>query len=141
MTVAENIKLVRRATEAYNNDGAKAFADYMDDSVLDYMPNGHEPLKGKDAFIEDNIAFAKIFTDLKAEITNIFGQDDWVCIQGIMTATHSGPFTLYNGKQIPPTGKSIRIPISNVIKLKDGKIVEIHEYFDQMTFMTQLDAS
>jgi predicted ester cyclase len=141
MAVAENIELVSQAMNAYNNEGAKGLAEFMDDAVMDFFPNGREPIKGKDAFVEDNIAFARVFSDLRAEITNIFGQDDWVCIQGIMTGTHTGPFTLYNGTQIAPTGNSIRIPICNVIKLKDGKIAEVHEYFDQMTFMTQLEAS
>ncbi|MHA1965490.1 MAG: ester cyclase [Candidatus Thorarchaeota archaeon] len=140
MTVSENIELVKQASEAYNRDGAKGMAEFMDESVVDHFATGREPLKGKKAFVEDNVAFAEIFADLRAEITNIFGQEDWVCIQGIMTGTHQGPFTLQSGKQIQPTGKTIRIPICNVIKLKDGKITEIHEYFDQLSFMTQLEA-
>ncbi|MHA2158556.1 MAG: ester cyclase [Candidatus Thorarchaeota archaeon] len=132
---------MKQASDAYNRDGARGMAEFMDESVVDYFATGREPLIGKKAFVDDNIAFAKIFANLQAEITNIFGQDDWVCIQGIMTATHKGPFTLQNGKQIPPTGKSIRIPICNVIRLRDGKITEIHEYFDQMSFMIQLEAS
>ena len=140
MTTAENIDLVKQATDAYNRDGAKGMAEFMDETVIDYFASGRDPLKGKAAFIEDNIAFAKIFADLQAEITNIFGQDDWVCVQGIMTGTHQGAFTLQNGKQISPTGKPIRIPICNVIKLKHGKIAEIHEYFDQLNFMSQLES-
>ena len=141
MTVSENIELVKQATDAYNRDGAKGMAEFMDEAVIDHFASGRNPLKGKAAFIEDNIEFAKIFADLRAEITNIFGQDDWVCIQGIMTGMHEGAFTLQNGKQIPPTGKNIRIPICNVIKLKDGKIVELHEYFDQLNFMSQLESA
>lgn len=139
MTVSENIELVRQATDAYNTDGARGMAEFMDDAIVDHFASGREPLEGKMAFIEDNIAFAKIFANLRAEITNSFGQDDWVCIQGFMTGTHQGAFTLQSGKQIPPTGKIIRIPFCNVVKLKDGKIVEIHEYFDQLNFMTQLE--
>jgi ketosteroid isomerase-like protein len=98
-------------------------------------------LRGKQAFIEDNIAFEKIFANLRVEVKNIFGQDEWVCVQGIMTGTHVSPFTLQNGKQIQPTGKSFRIPFSNVARVKNGKITEIHEYFDQMSFMTQLETA
>lgn len=141
MTVSENIELVKQATDAYNRDGAKGMAKFMDESVVDHFATGRAPLKGKEAFIDDNIAFAEIFADLRAEITNIFGQDDWVCVQGIMTAIHQGPFTLQSGKQISPTGKTIRIPICNVIRLKDGRITEVYEYFDQMSFITQLEAS
>ncbi|MHA2424671.1 MAG: ester cyclase [Candidatus Thorarchaeota archaeon] len=137
MTVAENIEIVKQASDGYNKDGARGFAEYLDDSVIDYLPSGRE-LHGPDEFVEDNIYFAKIFGDLHVEITNIFGQDDWVCYQATMTAKHIGPFTLQDGTKIPPTGKNIRIPVCNVIKLKDGKIVEVHEYHDQMTFMTQL---
>ncbi|MFX1560482.1 MAG: ester cyclase [Promethearchaeota archaeon] len=141
MTVSQNIELVKQAMDAYNRDGTLGLAKFMDDNVVDHFGTGRPSLKGRKAFIDDNIAFEKIFANLRAEITNIFGQDDWVCLQGIMTATHQGPFTLNNGKQIPPTGKSIRIPICNVVKLKNGKITEIHEYFDQLLFMTQLEAT
>jgi predicted ester cyclase len=141
MTVSENIELVRQATDALNREGAKGMAEFMDDAVVDHFATGRPPLKGKQAFIEDNIAFEKIFVNLRVEVTNIFGQDEWVCVQGFMTATHQAPFTLQNGKQIQPTGKTIRIPFSNVAKVENGKITEIHEYFDQMSFMTQLEAS
>ncbi|MFW9793918.1 MAG: ester cyclase [Candidatus Thorarchaeota archaeon] len=141
MTISENIELVKQALDAYNRDGTLGIAKFMDENVVDNFATGREPLKGKKAFVDDNIAFEKIFSNLRANIDNIFGQDDWVCVQGFMTGTHNGPFTLNNGKQIPPTGKSIRIPICNVIKLKDGKIIELHEYFDQLSFMTQLEAT
>ncbi|MHA3962125.1 MAG: ester cyclase [Candidatus Thorarchaeota archaeon SMTZ1-45] len=133
--------MVKQATGAYNRDGAEGMAEFMDDDVVDHFASGRTPLEGKIAFIEDNIAFAKIFANLRADITNSFGQDDWVCIQGHITGTHQGTFTLQSGKQLAPTGKTIRIPFCNVIKLKDGKIAEIHEYFDQLNFMTQLEAA
>ena len=138
MTESMNIELVRKATDAYNKHGAEGFAEFMDENVMDYFPYEREPLKGRSAFVEDNIAFRSIFSDLKVEITNIFGQDDWVCLQGVMTGVQQGVFTLQTGEQIQPNGKRIRISICNVIKMKDGKISEVHEYFDQMSFMTQL---
>jgi ketosteroid isomerase-like protein len=139
MISSKNIELVKQANDAFNRNGALGMAEFMDEDVVDHFATGRPPLVGKEAFVEDNISFAKIFADLRAEITNVFGQDEWVCAQGFMTATHQGPFILQNGKQIQPTGKTIRIPFSNVVKVKDGKIVEIHEYFDQLSFMTQLE--
>ncbi len=141
MTVSKNIEIVKQAMDAYNREGTLGIAEFMDENIVDHFATGRKPLKGKKAFIDDNIAFEKIFSDLRAEITNIFGQNDWVCIQGVMTGNHKGPFTLNNGKQIHPTGKSIRIPICNVIRLKDGMITEIHEYFDQSSFTNQLEAA
>jgi predicted ester cyclase len=113
----------------------------MDESVVDYFPYDREPLKGREEFVQDNIAFGEIFAGIRSEITNIFGQGDWVCLQGTMTEVHKGTFTLQNGTQIPPTGKQIRIPICNVIRLEHGKIIEVHEYHDQLAFMTQLEAA
>ena len=121
MSVLDNIQLVKQASEAFITSGVESFAEFLDDNVIDYFPFPREPLRGKNAIIEDNIAFREMFSKLQIEITNIFGQDDWVCIQAYISGTYSN-------------GNDVRVPICNVVKLKDGKITEFHEYFDQSMF-------
>ena len=121
MSVSENIRIVRKANEAFITLGVESFAEFLDDNVIDYFPFPREPLRGKNAIIEDNIAFRGMFSKLDIEITNIFGQDDWVCIQAYISGTYTN-------------GNDVRVPICNVVKVKEGKITEFHEYFDQSTF-------
>ncbi|MFW9870637.1 MAG: nuclear transport factor 2 family protein [Candidatus Thorarchaeota archaeon] len=127
MSASENIRIVEQANNAFNTVGPEGFADFLDEHVIDYFPFDRKPLKGKQAIIEDNEAFREIYNDLKIEIFNIFGEGDWVCFQAIVTGVHKG-------------GNKVRVPICNVVKLKDGKITEVHEYFDQSTFAAQIQA-
>jgi hypothetical protein len=128
MSVSKNIEVVKQANHAFNTLGAEGFAEFLNEDVIDYFPFDRSPLIGKKSIVDDNIAFRNMFSDLQVEIVNIFGQDDWVCFQAYVTGTHSG-------------GGSIRVPICNVVKLKDGKISEVHEYFDQSTFTSQMQSS
>jgi ketosteroid isomerase-like protein len=121
MSVSDNILIVKLASEAFITSGAESFAEFLDDNVIDYFPFPREPLRGKKAIIDDNIAFRRMFSKLDIEITNIFGQDDWVCIQAYISGTYSN-------------GNSVHVPICNVAKVKNGKITEFHEYFDQSSF-------
>ena len=128
MSVLKNIEVVKQANNAFNTIGPEAFADFLNDDVIDYFPFDRKRLTGKRSIIEENIEFRKMFKDLRVEIINIFGQDDWVCFQAFVTGIHS-------------RGNPIRVPICNVVKLKDGKISEVHEYFDQLTFTSQMQKS
>ncbi|MFW9769154.1 MAG: nuclear transport factor 2 family protein [Candidatus Thorarchaeota archaeon] len=125
MSVSENIQVVIHANDAFNTIGAEGFAEFLNEDVIDYFPFDRKPLIGKKSIVEDNIAFRKMFKDLRVEIVNIFGQDDWVCFQAYVIGTNPGE-------------SGIRVPICNVVRLKDGKISEVHEYFDQTTFTAQM---
>jgi predicted ester cyclase len=42
--------------------------------------------------------------------------------------------------ELAPTGKTMALPVCNVIEVRDGKIYREREYMDMMTMMTQLGA-
>ena len=39
---------------------------------------------------------------------------------------------------IAPTGKTVAIPVCDVLEIRDGKIYSEREYMDMMTIMVQL---
>jgi predicted ester cyclase len=78
------------------------------------------------------------FPDFHFDVDRAFGEANWICVEGIFTGTHRGPLGGLNGEVIVPTHKSVRIPLCLVVKLEDGKAVEVHEYNDQLRFLTQL---
>lgn len=112
--------------------------EFYAESALHFQPNRPEPLRGYDAIREDYLKSTFIpFPDVKIEKVRAFGKGNWICIEMIMTGTHTGP--LGEGDEvIPPTNKSIRVPICIVAKVEDGKITESHEYNDQLGFLAQL---
>ena len=79
-----------------------------------------------------------MYPDVTFEITQIFGNGDMVCAQGIVKGTNTGPLPGPDGKQLPPTNKSFRVPACFVAKIENGKISEIYEYLDRLEFSAQL---
>ena len=138
MSVQDNIRITKAALEAFEAHDMDLFVSFMSESVLDYVPGRSEPLKGREAVRDDNIGFLAMYPDVTYEITQIFGSGDMVCAQGIVKGTNTGPLPGPDGKQLPPTNKSFRVPACFLVKIEGGKISEIYEYLDRLEFSTQL---
>jgi len=138
MSVQDNTQITKAALEAFEAHDMDRFVSFMSESVGDYVPGRAEPLRGREAVREDNIGFLAMYPDVTYEITQIFGSGDMVCAQGIVKGTNTGPLPGPDGKELPPTNQSFRVPACFVVKIEDGKISEIHEYLDRLEFSTQL---
>ena len=77
------------------------------------------------------------FPDARIEITNRVAAGDWVATEFTLRGTHTGPLTGPAG-QIPPTGRSVEVPVCEVIQVQKGKLVRARPYFDAATMMRQL---
>ena len=139
MNVERNLKIVDGALNAFNDHDVERFASFYAESAIHSQPNKEEPLRGRDAIREDyaNSTF-KAFPDVEFEKKRSFGQGIWVCIEGVFRGTHTGPLSGNGDEVIPPTNKRVVVHICLVIKILDGKAVEVHEYNDQLGFFSQL---
>jgi len=136
----ENImNLVNEALDAFNSHDVDKFINFYAKDALHYQPTQPEPLKGRTAIKEDymNLTF-NAFPDVVFEKVNIFYQNEWVCVESIFKGTHKGSLLDPEKGEIAPTNKYIEVPICFVIKMKNGKMKEVHEYNDQLGFLTQL---
>jgi ketosteroid isomerase-like protein len=52
--------------------------------------------------------------------------------------THTGPFRLPDGRELPPTGKRVEIKGMELVRVRDGKIVLNTLYYDNLASLTQL---
>lgn len=59
--------------------------------------------------------------------------DEWT-----FTGTQSGPLSLPDGTQLPPTGKRLEIKGMELVQVRDGKIVIDNLYYDAMAIVAQL---
>lgn len=73
------------------------------------------------------------FSDIQFTIKNIFGQGDNLAKHWNFKGKHTGNFF-----GIPPTGKTVDIDGVTIVKMKNGKIAQEQDFFDNMTFMQQL---
>ncbi|MFX0056612.1 MAG: ester cyclase, partial [Candidatus Hermodarchaeota archaeon] len=116
MSVEDNIRLVNATLEAFEAHDMDGFVGFMSESVVNYAPGRTEPLRGRDAVKEDNIGFLATYPDVKFKITRIFGDGDMVCAEGFVEGTNTGTIPGPDGKKMPPTNQSVRVPACFVAK-------------------------
>ncbi len=138
MSLEESLHAVKKADEAMNARRWEDFLRIFDDDAELHAPGMPEPIKGKDAIREFYEGFTNAFPDLHVKQDRSFGQGEWVCAEYTVTGTHKGPLPGPKGQLIPPTQKPMRVANSTVYKVKDGKVKEVHEYYDLFGFMAQL---
>ena len=113
--------------------------DFYAEDAQHYQPTQIEPLRGRKAIREDYEKLTIIpFPDAHLEKIRSFGQGDLICVELLFKGTHTGPLVGPEDEEIPPTNKSVQVPICFVVKIKDGKIIEAREYTDQLGYLAQL---
>jgi steroid delta-isomerase-like uncharacterized protein len=138
MTGNTSIQVVDDIEKAQQAADWKRFADLHAENVTLQTPDSPTPLKGREAVVNWYKGFFSAFPDLKPHRNTAISQGEWVAAEYTVTGTHKGPLHGPGGTTIPPTHKRISIANSSWYRVKDGKIVEVHEYFDQAGFLAQL---
>ena len=64
--------------------------------------------------------------------------DDAFADEWSFVATHTGPFALPDGNELPATGKRIELRGMELVEVRDGKIVVDNLYYDNMAVLAQL---
>ena len=73
------------------------------------------------------------FSDAEFSVINAFGQGDKLVKQWNFKGTHDGEFF-----GIPATNKSLDLSGTTIVKMKDGKVLQEEDFFDNYSFMKQL---
>ena len=78
------------------------------------------------------------FTDVQWTVESFVEQGDSFADEWIFRGTHTAPFPLPDGTQLPPTGKRIEIRGMEDVRMRDGKIVVDNLYYDNLGIAAQL---
>jgi predicted ester cyclase len=100
------------------------------------MPMG--PVKGLEGHRMLLKGFATAFPNFKHSTSRCVEAGDLISCEGVFSGDHTGPMMLPDGSSIPATGKHVEFPYLGIARIKDGKVAELHVYFDVMGFMGQL---
>ncbi|MEE9592137.1 MAG: ester cyclase [Thermoplasmata archaeon] len=138
MSIQENVRLVETGIEAFNAQDWDRFFAMSDESIVIYAPDLEEPLKGLEAYRDRFEGSPEAFPDQHIETRRVFGQGDWVVMEGVFTGTNDGTFTGPGGQEVGPTNKRVELPMALVFKIEGGKVTEEHDYYDNLTFLSQL---
>jgi steroid delta-isomerase-like uncharacterized protein len=77
--------------------------------------------------------FMNAFPDSRVTIDDMIAEGDQVVTKKTFTGTHTGEFA-----GIPATGKPVTLQFVDIMRLRDGKIVEHWNCIDQLSFMQQI---
>ena len=138
MSVEENLRVIETVDKYVRAGDWDGFDERHSEDVVSYSQFTPEPTKGIVPHREALQRLQATFPDFELHTVRTFGQGEWVAAEYTMTGTHEGPLAVPGGQDIPPTHKSVSIPVSTQVRFVDGKIVEEHIYFDRATMLAQL---
>jgi steroid delta-isomerase-like uncharacterized protein len=122
--------------ERYNAGDLEAVMKLYAEDAVQLMPEGI--FQGRDA-IRDRLAQElNGFTDVQWTVESFVEQGDSFADEWIFRGTHTAPFPLPDGTELPPTGKRIEIRGMEYVQMRDGKIVVDNLYYDNLGIAAQL---
>ena len=130
-----NKDVLRGAIEnVWNKGDLSAIAQYYAADVVIHgaLPGLPPGLEGVRQVIS---AYRAAFPDVQLTIEELIAEGDTVADRWMWTGTHKGEFM-----GIAPTGKKVKLGGVSIVRIADGKIVEIRSASDNLELMKQLGA-
>ncbi len=133
-TLEENITMYETVWNKIINDRQIDLIneDYFDKDVV-VLGTSEGDLAGLENFKAYYSNYVIGFSDAEFTIVDIFGQGDKIVKHWNFKGTHDGDFF-----GVPATGKRVDLSGTTLVKMKDGKIAAEQDYFDLLSFYTQL---
>ena len=124
---------MRRLYDLLNAGDIDGFGEQLADDFVE-----HEETPGlaptKDGVLQFFRMYRAAFPDLRFNVEDALPSADKVVMRGTATGTHEGEFM-----GIPPTGKSVDVPLIDIIRFGDDGLAHEHwGIFDAMAMMQQL---
>jgi steroid delta-isomerase-like uncharacterized protein len=134
--MSANRELLDRYVERYNAGDLDAVMDLYAEDAVQIMPDG--TFEGWST-VRDRLAQELDgFTDLNHTVRSFVEQGDTFADEWTFVGTHTGPFRLPDGRELPPTGKRVEIKGMELVRVRDGKIVLNTLYYDNLASLGQL---
>jgi steroid delta-isomerase-like uncharacterized protein len=135
-TMGTNRELLEQYVERYNAGDLDACMDLYAEDAVQQMPDG--TFHGR-ATIRARLARELAgLPDATYTVASFLEQGDTFADEWTFAGTHSRPFPLPDGTELPPTGQRVQIRGMELVQLRDGKIVVDNLYYDGMAVLTQL---
>jgi steroid delta-isomerase-like uncharacterized protein len=135
-TASPNRKLLDYYVERYNAGDLDGVMDlYAEDSVQ-LMPDGF--FEGRSTIRERLAQELDAFSDVAHRVESFVDQGDAFADEWTFVGTHTGPFSLPDGTEVPPTGRRVEIRGMELVQMRDGKIVVDNLYYDTTAVLAQL---
>lgn len=137
MAEHDNAALAREIYEAFNRSDFEAVLALTQPDVEVVNVGWDVTYRGHDGLREFMQGWKTMDPEGRVEVVRQLAGDDGVTNESVFHATHVGALHPPTG-EIPPTGKTVAIPICEVWRIQDGKLASLHSYADGVTIMAQL---
>lgn len=129
----KNIEIYKTAWLAFfeTRDSSAINTDSFDEQVTAVTAEGN--ITGIEAFRDYYNNYLTGFSDAKFNFIDIFGEGDKIVKHWNFKGTHDGD--LFG---IPPTNKKVDISGTTIVFMKDGRILQEQDFFDNYSFLMQL---
>lgn len=117
-------------TEIFLKRNPEAIEKYVSNDYRQHQPGLTD---GKKPFKEYLVKLFSAFPDYRGEIENVVAEGDLVSFHLTWEGTHSGEFF-----GVPATGKKISRRTADILRVKDGKLVEHWGIVDQTDMLKAL---
>jgi len=127
---SENIKLARLIVEeGFGENNPDILDELSSDDFIEHQRGMNNLDDTKTAIL----SLGKAFPDISYSPVNTIANGDLVCVQYRVSGTHQG-----NLGPMQPTGKRFEIDLIDIMKFKDGKLIEHWGVPDRLGMMEDL---
>lgn len=133
MGVDNGIQARRYLTEIWAKGNLDVIDELVDDAIELRDPMTPHAVRGKDVVRQRVGEMGKSFADSTMEIEEVIVAGDRVVVRAIWRGVQRGEFM-----GVPPTGKTVSCLTCEVLRMKNGKVVENISYFDVYEMFQQL---
>ncbi len=130
------LKIIREVFMAFDAHDLDRFRALLSPEAVMQDASG-QIVQGPDQIVAGVSVMLEAFPDLRVTITNAFANGEHGVVEVMRQGIHTGPLRLPD-REVPPTGRSLRLPESAVFEVRDGRIAAMRVYTDQLTGMMQL---
>ena len=134
--MSANRKLLDRYVERYNAGDLDGVMDLYAEDAVQIMPDG--TFEGWSTVRKRLAQELDGFTDLNHTVRSFVEQGDSFADEWTFVGTHTGPFRLPDGTELPPTGKRVEIRGMELVQVRDGKVILNTLYYDNLAVAVQL---
>src|SRR6266487_2410320 len=142
MTAQDAASLVRTLYDLYNahqSDSAwldKCLAIISEDCEVINVPFGMT-VRGPEGYQQLMLGWTQAFPESGNKKTKVVATEEGAVAEYIGHGIHTGPMQSPAG-EIAATGRKVELPFCDVYRVRDGKIISLHQYYDALGFMQQL---
>ncbi|CCF83101.1 nuclear transport factor 2 family protein [Nitrolancea hollandica] len=140
MSAEENRDLVRIPYEAFNDRDFDRVLPVIAPDARITSPVIGGTFAGPAGFQQYLQTWADAFPDARIEITKIIADQEGAAVEFTGRGTNAGPLVTPAG-EISPTGRHGEQRFCDVYRIRNGKIVGLHVYFDLTTLLTYVDVA